>query len=563
MRIVGTSVLLTLALCNIGRAQLTLDQKTADFHHLAGLFAKNYGPAEWKRDFQGFDLFNTAPWLNRVRATRDDLDFYQVMLEYAASFNDAHVTYQAPSNFLATLHFTTDIYEGRVLVDSINRVRLPAAEFPFARGWEVVSVDGRGVQQLIDEISKVYVAANPLSTRRFAAELIPIRPQALLPRAHELGEMATVVMKGLDNATYTFRIPWAKTGLPLTKVGPVPLPANVERIVRAAASSEDEAPYLANLRALQNCRIADRAVLGFGARTPVFRLPGDFVQRRGTVAADLFYSGTFQSGGSRIGFIRIPTFAPASLNAALLQFLTEVSFFQANTDGLIVDIMRNPGGNVAYTNILLQALIPYEFRVVGFEVRATSNWIAEISSAVESAKAQGAPPFVIGQLEFLRDQFISANSQMRGRTLSIPLDDITLDRQPLRAANGALLSYTKPLMVLIDETTASAGDMFAATIQDNGRGKLFGKRTMGAGGNVAGYDAGSYSEGFVSVTESIMIRPKFVEPPGYPSSPYIENVGVYPDIEADIMTQDNLLLEGRIFTGQFVEAMVAHIRLGR
>ena len=54
-------------------------------------------------------------------------------------------------------------------------------------------------------------------------------------------------------------------------------------------------------------------------------------------------------------------------------FEREIAFFQDNTDGLIVDDMRNPGGSVAFCEALLQRLIPTPFRAMGFEIRATSS----------------------------------------------------------------------------------------------------------------------------------------------------------------------------------------------
>src|SRR5712692_10265603 len=96
-------------------AQLTMDQKVSDFQALTGLYAKRYGPYEWKRDALGVDLFNVAPWLAQVVATKNDLDFYEVMSQYVASLNDAHDYYQLPSTFQASLNFTVDIYDGKLL----------------------------------------------------------------------------------------------------------------------------------------------------------------------------------------------------------------------------------------------------------------------------------------------------------------------------------------------------------------------------------------------------------------------------------------------------------------
>ena len=314
------------------------------------------------------------------------------------------------------------------------------------------------------------------------------------------------------------------------------------------------------LRDLQHCEVAPRTILGYGARTPIFGLPAGFEQRLGRNLTDFFYSGTFRAGGLRIGFLRIPSYSPPDFNAAINQIATEVAFFQANTDGLIIDDMHNPGGSVSAVNVFLQFLMPARFRTLGFELRATSDWVAAISSSLESAQAQGAEQWQIDLLGQIKNQIVEANASNRGRTGPIPLDDLTLDREPIRDGQGRVFSYSKPIMVLIDELSASGGDAFPATIQDNGRGILFGQRTMGAGGNVVGLAAGPYSEGFTTVTQSLMTRKDNVAAPDFPASPYVENVGVRPDIEVDYMTRDNLLRGGRSFVDAFTAAMVEHIR---
>ncbi len=79
---------------------------------------------------------------------------------------------------------------------------------------------------------------------------------------------------------------------------------------------------------------------------------------------------------------------------------------------------------------------------------------------------------------------------------------------------------------------------------------------MGAGGNVNGYSATTYSGGWTSVTESLMHRDQPVETPDYPTAPYVENIGVRPTIQQDYMTVDNLLNQGATFVQAFTDAMV-------
>ena len=569
MKLIRILVLFALT-ADVAFGQLTVEQKLADFQEIAALYSKRYGPYEWKRDLLGFDLLNTSPWLDKVVATKDDLDFYEVLSEYVSKLNDAHDVYTLPTNFFATLNFSVDIYDGKLLVDSINRTRLPASEFPFVAGYELVSIDDQNAMTLLQTLLRYQAAANPRTTSRLAATLLTARPQQLMPHAANVPEISTVVFRRPDATLEAYRIPWAKSGIPLTTVGKYVTPAPILRQVPDDDLPPDEIPpYFAPLIRLQNCRIPDRTVLGFGSLTPIFAqsMPPGFVRRLGS-AADPFFSGVFEAGGFKIGFIRIPSYSPINPAAALTAFQREIAYFQVNTDGLVIDEMRNPGGSVSYVNQILSQVIPRQWRSMGFEVRATSDWVVSISSAVEQAKAARAPQNTIELLETIKANIVDANASFRGRTKPIPLDDVVLDRPPATDPQGNMLAYTKPLVVLIDELSASAAEVFAAGIQDNARGPLVGWRTMGAGGNVENWGAGSYSLGRATVTESLMNRGHDVMTLGYPAtfsltSPYVENVGVRPDLPVDYMTADNLYQSGKPFVDAFVAAIVNQILKSR
>src|SRR6185503_11179181 len=100
--------------------------------------------------------------------------------------------------------------------------------------------------------------------------------------------------------------------------------------------------------------------------------------------------------------IRIPSYSPAiGAAAALAAFQREMAYFQANTDGLVIDDMRNPGGSVSYVNQILSLVMPHQWRSMGFELRATSEWVFSISIALEQAKAARAPQNIIDLLEMI------------------------------------------------------------------------------------------------------------------------------------------------------------------
>jgi len=128
-------------------AQLTVQQKVSDFRVLVGHYDKYYAPYEWKKQLFNFDALLISPWLDRVAKTTSDLDFYELCVEYVASLNDTHDSFGIPSDFVARLGFTTDLYDNKLLVDSINRTLVPLAQYPIVFGDELVSIDGVLVEQ--------------------------------------------------------------------------------------------------------------------------------------------------------------------------------------------------------------------------------------------------------------------------------------------------------------------------------------------------------------------------------------------------------------------------------
>src|SRR4030081_225773 len=112
---------------------------------------------------------NIGPWLGRVNATTNDLDFSELMVEYVSNLHDGHDAYHLPSSFSARLGFTVDIYDGKALIDTITTTLLPPAKYPFAIGDQLVSVDGVAVSDLLGAFAKYSRYGNDRSTQRLAA----------------------------------------------------------------------------------------------------------------------------------------------------------------------------------------------------------------------------------------------------------------------------------------------------------------------------------------------------------------------------------------------------------
>ncbi len=567
----------------LASAQMTVDQKVSDFTQLAATYAKNYAPYEWKVVSQKFDLYKIKTWLDRVKASKDDLAFMDICVEYVASLNDAHDYVQFQADFVADLGFGVDLYDGVYLIDYINRSQLRASAYPFAIGDELISIDGVATAKWVHDNAKYGIAANPRSTARWTADLITYRPQAYIPGAVNLPDRAAIVVKRQSGTEDTYNIPWAKSGTPLYAVGPVPgLNFNADKKARiSAVRKTDEDPGSDDpvtdvplkptpFPALSNMRLSKgkvhsglKEVVGLEAVPPVFAFPAGFTQRLGRSGFDNFSSGIYTAGGVKVGFIRIPTFQPSSTGAALSQFASEIAYMQANTDGLVIDVMRNLGGDGCYAEQMLSYVMPQKFRTIGLEIRATAVMVIGISSELEYYKSVGADAWMIQTLEALLSGVKQAYSENRGRTGPIPICDWSLDIDPAVDRTGKVVAYSKPIMLVTDEMSVSAAEMFAAVFQDNERGIVYGMRTMGAGGSVGQFEGTTFSESSITVTQTLMNRKNPIVTSDNPTAPYVENIGVRPDIQADYMTKENLLNRGRTFADALFAAAANYIKNGK
>jgi hypothetical protein len=531
---------------------MTTEQKTSDFRQLIALYQRYYAPAAWKKQLFGFDLFDTAPWLDRVARSKDDLEFHEICAEYVASLNDSHSAYHMPSNWSASLGFTVDSYDGSILIDGIDRNRLPVDQFPFQIGDQLLSVDGVDVESWIQRLSKWGSSSNARSKRSQAAQSILARAQgsgpAAFPRAPlETGDSALVKIQRQTGVIETYTINWLKRGTPVLTMGPVK---------DKEVFTKDAEPNLFSRRA---------SVQMPGSLTPGFVMPPGFQQRLGN-AGDFFYSGVFPSAGLRIGYLRIPAFialaGPAQFpdSVGIAQLAPEIAYLEANTDGLVIDIMHNPGGSPVYGDAIYSYLSPQPYQQLQAIWRPTLLFLYQTSMQLAQAVAMGADEGTIAFYRTMLQHARTAYMQGAEFTPPFPLIGATAMRDPAKDSQGRVIAYTKPIMLLTDDISVSAADAFAAQFQDNGRGIIFGIRTNGAGGIATGLPVGAYSQAQTSAEVSLIVRNHNVNAPGYPPSQYLDSIGVQPDIPADLLTKENLLNHGASFSRAMVAAVTNYVQ---
>jgi C-terminal processing protease CtpA/Prc len=110
-------------------------------------------------------------------------------------------------------------------------------------------------------------------------------------------------------------------------------------------------------------------------------------------------------------------------------------------------------------------------------------------------------------------------------TLSEPIPFPGLSSHP----EPGRVRWTKPLLVLIDELSVSAGDLFPLLIKSNHLDTLFGQGTSGAGGNVEVVTQLPHSAVQLALTRGSFT---VVDPSAaHPDERFVEDNGVTPDLE--------------------------------
>lgn len=585
-------IVLTLFLSSVSVfAQMTSEQREHEFKNLVSLYSRTYAPRSWKIQSIGVDIADIRPWLNRVHNAKTDVEFFEICSEYVASFQDGHARYLINSSFYADMGIWFDIYDGKVLVEGLDRQRYPVNQFPLAVGDELISIDGVSTEDILKDLSKYRGFGNPRATVRLAADAISYRSQQIYANAVNLPDNTQVVIRNQAGESGAYTFTWKKAGIPFRNVSPTTWPSfNGQGLLNSRTSpvsplskgEDDPRNSLYDLQwssisplekeGLERTLVTETgdtvtraALTGWGSAFPYYILPENTQLR---ISFSGFLTGVYQAEGKRIGYLRIGHFSPSDPVLAVKVLESEIQYFEQNTDGLVIDDTRNTGGYGCLALDYAQRLIPYAFNFPRVHYRPSQSMINSMYSSLYSAQQYGEDEWIINTYQFYLDNLIetakSPNSVTGAVPFCVPFTGRswapTVENYPATDIDGKNLAYTKPLIVLVDELSASTGDIFPAVIQDAKRGLVVGMRTAGLGGAVASTRTGMFSEGVGYFTQSLLVRDTEAEAPGIPPSKFIENVGVVPDIELDYMKRENLMSRGQPFVERVTSIIVEEIR---
>jgi carboxyl-terminal processing protease len=158
--------------------------------------------------------------------------------------------------------------------------------------------------------------------------------------------------------------------------------------------------------------------------------------------------------------------------------------------------------------------------------RFSKNSASELEKAIYEARDAGARSFVLD----LRDnpggwarqaERVAALFLLAGSPIYIQRDSDGEEEETTLLGGDDTLDA--PLVVLVNEGTASSAEILAGALKENGRAKLVGERTSGIGTVIEDYPLGNGSAVLLSVAEWLTLK-------GNPN----QWAGIPPDIETEL-----------------------------
>lgn len=383
---------------------------------------------------------NPAPALKVIEEnleTISDLNFHKSMYDIFATFRDKHTLYYLPrphacyNNFLPfnLREVLDDQNKAVIAVSSLELteqiIKLIKTHVAVVPGDILVSIDGLPVEEALKQAMPDSFGANEPAARRGAIDGIIFKEHHLdfVPEK----DTSKLVFKNRFGKIYTQELPW------ITKT-------KWDCMAKAQGDSSNKS-------------------LPVKAKKQPKRLWG------GNVGEEtIFRTKIIENQYGEFGYLRLSSFEPEviSIPELILKFRDVLKNDFANTDGLIIDIRDNAGGDISIAERMLQLVSPKEIRPMTDIMKVTAanlHYMEHVSPY---------DPFTLAIHEAMQT----------GAAYTRPL---ALVRQ--EEMNDLGQFYFKPVVIFTNSYCYSSCDMLAAQMQDYKLATIFGEdETTGAGG---------------------------------------------------------------------------------
>ncbi len=505
---------------------MTTEEALADFDTLVATFRDQYGPLEFKERRFGFNFNELTQSLRaEIEASSSDKEVFNIYSRFVSSFRDGHVSIRfngknTRGENSARIPLFAEPIEGQPVITGVLE------ESVGARGIEVgdivLSIDGTPAADLLEGFKKTDAFGNPVSDEHLY--------YLLFNRFFEQGELypegktARVQVQKADGSVLEADLTWRRTNdirLKLPDAG-VSAPGRHLMIAPRAADLNKAAgidkwggpePFF------KTAQVAEQ--FGFVEVKP----NETFLQKYGLDAetAPEIYAALYEHNGQNVLLIRQRTYSTETYERHfdyLAAYRAILDQYDSLADVLVVDQTNNPGGFLSYCVGFSQLFMSQPGANFMQAMNADRKWIDDFRQYAYETD----PDFQSEDaLKYLAVANAVERSYDAGESITEPV--------PFFGDNTLLpdseYTWNKPMLVLINELAGSCGDIFPMMVKKNQTGVLFGKRTMGLGGNVEGFDL-SASRASVRLTRGLFTSYKVDG--AYEDADFAENNGVLPDI---------------------------------
>lgn len=511
---------------------LRADERAADFDQLLEMFKSYYGPYQLKEAKLGINIEKLAGDLKaQAQNAKTDEEFMGYVMQFGAALKDGHVQFAIENSASNVARYRLPIVlasvEDKAIVGDIDATLAAFSEI--SKGDEILSVDGKTPQEWMKAALKYRATARDLSDkavmitsavnrRSYMTDLIPNSP------------MAEIKFMTADGETKVVSLPWTKS-----KFNPA-----LDGIITPKDSKLNlSVPYLSDMNTI------DGHAGQMGQVEPIFLTaqtqrkygfikvyPSDAALKKFGLTPDqkpAIYAAIYKYGGKTVLLVRQNTYSPEDFKGSVYMkaYQALMSEYENLADVLVLDQTHNPGGSYCAN---FYDLFAKEGDVQSVEkVRADRKWINDLEVNWPTQAVDGNPwdiKTVMAWGAIVEKAYDNGDFM----TESFPLFGGSAYSSPRQ------FTWTKPMLVLIDELAGSCGDMFPMLVKANKRAKLFGQNTMGLGGNVE--EVGQLNNSRITIA---MTRGLFhpYRPDGkYVPADLVENNGVAPDIEYSHTVKD-------------------------
>lgn len=298
----------------------------------------------------------------------------------------------------------------------------------------------------------------------------------------EMGDALVVTSVHPESDAY-----WAgvRAGMTITQIEGEPAPARYHRLMDEVRNTST--PWARTRSALRKITAGD---IDTSVTMTFVRAPsaGDTTEFTATLKRRKFRTPTEMSSRvlpSGFGYVRFSNFV-GTMEDNLLAAIDRMK----DTPGMIVDLRNNGGGSLTMANTLI------------------AKFLSEKTKGARVLTRNNAP---------------------------ITVAFIPVIRLETELEGDKATAYRKPLVVLTNENSASASEVFSSTLQDLGRATIIGQRTCGCLLGYLGY-ADLPGGGQLAYSELGFVSPK---------GKRIEGEGVKPDQEIKLAREDILFNRDR------------------